>query len=893
MNAIEVRDLISNDLWQNSNIASVGVKEFKALDEAASKLTDSEEKQEFNNTCEALLEENHNNSIAIRYLATITGRHPMDDRYIFTVLEEYYEASKWDEVIFLGNRILEFNESSYALRVLADCYETLNMQDKKIETWERLVKVDFDETEVLYKLADYYNEKGEVQKALNYFRSIIRRHIKAQDLAALKNVWAKVVSIKSQNSDYLIGLASKIADSMGSEKGAYFLETIYNQCNFDNNVKIKILKTIIKYAPHDLNSRDKLIELWKEKYKDNPRLEYCLNNTGILQDYLNINTAIEKFEQEIKFVEGAFVYHETWGLGRIKTISKDEMQILFSTKGIHSMSCSMAYKSLRVLPKTHIWVLKAGVPKDKLAEKFKTDVKWGLKVLLSSLDGQASLKQMKAELVPAVLSEREYTTWSALAKKELTTNPYFGISETSSDIYVLRTTPITYEEKALALFKNGKDIYDKTKILNDFIAQKGQTDSDEFGAMISYYEGKAQTSSPDAVIAYLILVELKRRFNLSFVQINNSFLDYYNKIPDVKAFFATIQDAEIKKDFIDNIRDNVEDWQEVLISLFPLYMTSYMIERIKSGPKKNAMTRILTSSLANFKDEPDFFLYLTKTINEKEWAKAKITQETLLFTKLSLYGVVNRKIANQTDVSDNKKRQKTLESNLFGDDGKLVYVYLEQADEYQAQKLYSMLKGIPDIENYKLSIKHAIAQKYPEQWEAITGDNPNKAIDKKKIIPKGLLCSQALFDAKSAELDHIMNVEIPENSKEIGTARELGDLRENAEYQYGKDKQKNLNFMMNKLTDEISVAQVVKPEDVDLTYVSFGTKATFKDNATGQEVTYTILGPWESDPAKNILNFKAPLGQKLYNLEKGEEAKFTINGVDYDYTVLDIQLADF
>lgn len=892
MTAIEVRDLLSNDLWQNTNISAVGVKEFKALDEAASKLTESEEKQEFNNSCEALLEETHSNSIAIRYLATITGRHPMDDRYIFTVLEQYYEASKWDEVIFLATRILEFNESSYALRVLADCYETLNIQDKKIETWERLVKADFDETEVLYKLADYYNDKGEVQTALNYFRSIIRRHIKAQDLAALKNVWAKIISIKSQSAEYLIGLASKIADSMGSEKGVYFLETIYNQGNFENNIKIKILKTIIKYAPHDLNARDRLIELWKEKYKDNPRLEYCLNNTGILQDYLNINTAIEKFEQEIKFVEGAFVYHETWGLGRIKTILKDEMQILFATKGVHSMSCSMAYKSLKVLSKNHIWVLKAGVPKDQLASKFKTDIKWGLKVLLSSMDGQASLKQMKAELVPSVLSEKEYSVWATAAKKELTTNPYFGISDNSSDVYVLRSTPITYEEKTLSLFKNAKDIYEKTKILNDFINHKGQTDSDEFTAMINFYEGKAQTTSQDAIIAYMILADLKERFNITYIQLNTTFNDYYNRIPDLKAFFSSIPDAELKKSFIEGITYNVENWQDVLITLFPLYMTTYMSDLIKRGPKKNAMTRILASSVTSFKDDPDFFLYLTKAASEKEWAKAKITQETLLFTKLSLFATVNRKIANQTDVADNKKRQKTLESNLFTDD-KLVDKYLEQADEYQAQKLYSMLKSIPDIENQKLRIKHLIAQKFPENWEGITGDNPNVAFDKKKIIPKGLLCTQALFDAKSAELDHIMNVEIPENSKEIGTARELGDLRENAEYQYGKDKQKNLNFLMNKLTDEISIAQIVKPEDVDLNYVSFGTVAVFKDNATGEEISYTILGPWESDPAKNILNFKAPLGQKLYNLEKGEETKFTINGVDYDYTVLDIKLADF
>ena len=138
-----------------------------------------------------------------------------------------------------------------------------------------------------------------------------------------------------------------------------------------------------------------------------------------------------------------------------------------------------------------------------------------------------------------------------------------------------------------------------------------------------------------------------------------------------------------------------------------------------------------------------------------------------------------------------------------------------------------------------------------------------------------------------------MNVEIPENSKEIGTARELGDLRENAEYQYGKDKQKNLNFLMNKLSDEVSSAQVITPDSVDTGFVSFGTKVTFMDNKAKKEVIYTIFGPWESDPGKNILNFKAPLGQKLYNLEVGENTKFNINGVDYDYTVLKIELADF
>ena len=447
MTATEVRDLISNELWQATSTAQVGVKELQALDDAASKLVEAEDRQEFKAYCDECLEDKEKNSIAVRYLATITGRHPMDDRHIFTVLEQYYEESKWNEVIYIGNKILSFNESSYALRVLAECYALNNMEEKKIQTWERLVKVDFDETDVLYKLADYYDKKGETSLALSYYRSIIRRHIKSHDLSALKNVWEKVMGLKGDNSEYLISLASKIADSMGSEKGVFFLKSIYEKGGFDITTNIEILKKIIRFAPHDTDTRDKLVELWKELYKDNPRLDYCLNNTGILDDYLNLNTAIENFEKQIQFVEGAFVYHETWKLGKITKISKDEMEILFSGKGTHSMSCKMAYSSLKVLPKRHIWVLKAAFPKDKLAEKFmrKDDVEWGLRIILESYGNQASLKQMKAELVPSILSDKEWSVWQTVfrnyaADQPLAVRQFFPgqITDLADILFVLR-----------------------------------------------------------------------------------------------------------------------------------------------------------------------------------------------------------------------------------------------------------------------------------------------------------------------------------------------------------------------------------------------------------------------------------------------------------------------
>ena len=53
---------------------------------------------------------------------------------------------------------------------------------------------------------------------------------------------------------------------------------------------------------------------------------------------------------------------------------------------------------------------------------------------------------------------------------------------------------------------------------------------------------------------------------------------------------------------------------------------------------------------------------------------------------------------------------------------------------------------------------------------------------------------------------------------------------------------------------------------------------------TNQNVVYTILGPWESDPEKNIISYKAPLGIELMDSEKDEELHFEINGTQYGST---------
>jgi len=75
--------------------------------------------------------------------------------------------------------------------------------------------------------------------------------------------------------------------------------------------------------------------------------------------------------------------------------------------------------------------------------------------------------------------------------------------------------------------------------------------------------------------------------------------------------------------------------------------------------------------------------------------------------------------------------------------------------------------------------------------------------------------------------------------------------------------------------------------------VSFGTVVRLMNNSKKEEETYTILGPWESDPDRFVISYMSPFGNAILNHREGETLKFTINERDYDYTLKAISAAAF
>ena len=91
-------------------------------------------------------------------------------------------------------------------------------------------------------------------------------------------------------------------------------------------------------------------------------------------------------------------------------------------------------------------------------------------------------------------------------------------------------------------------------------------------------------------------------------------------------------------------------------------------------------------------------------------------------------------------------------------------------------------------------------------------------------------------------------------AKVIDEARELGDLKENAEYHAAKDKQGLMEARIAELTDIVGRAQVVDPSTLPHTRVSFGSTVHLVDQNTDEEVSYTVVGGTESNPSKGLIS---------------------------------------
>lgn len=144
------------------------------------------------------------------------------------------------------------------------------------------------------------------------------------------------------------------------------------------------------------------------------------------------------------------------------------------------------------------------------------------------------------------------------------------------------------------------------------------------------------------------------------------------------------------------------------------------------------------------------------------------------------------------------------------------------------------------------------------------------------------------YEKITGELDFQKNTERPETVIALDEARQLGDLKENAEYHAAKDKLALIDAQIAELGAIISKAVIIDPETLPHDKVSFGSTIQLVDVDTDEEFEYSIVGGVESNADKGMISFNSPLAKQLLGKEEGDEVTATLPGGQKTFEVLSV-----
>ena len=130
--------------------------------------------------------------------------------------------------------------------------------------------------------------------------------------------------------------------------------------------------------------------------------------------------------------------------------------------------------------------------------------------------------------------------------------------------------------------------------------------------------------------------------------------------------------------------------------------------------------------------------------------------------------------------------------------------------------------------------------------------------------------TQESYDALREELDQLEGPRRTEIAKQIKTAREWGDLKENAEYHAAKDAQAHLETKILTLREQLDNAEIV--EKASGGAAGIGSVVEVRDEASGRVSTYTLVPTREAVPKEGKLSLESPVGEALRDKRPGDVA---------------------
>lgn len=571
----------------------------------------------------------------------------------------------------------------------------------------------------------------------------------------------------------------------------------------------------------------------------------------------------------LSLVAAGYCQHRSWGFGRIKTVdgAAGKLIVDFNQKPGHQLELQFAAESLKPISKDHILAKKHSDLDGlrKLAALHHLEV---VKIVLMSFNGKATVDQVQQVLVPDVI-QSDWKKWWESARSELKKDGHFQLPVKKADPIVYQVQETSLADRMKADFKNAKGLKARiavsAEVLRSVEDLKGSSVVAEVvGALNADIASHINTMPALALEGIFMRDDLRQASGLEPLPGELGTEAIWSKSPKMTDLLDEIPAAKHRRT-LESFKGYFQDWADQVV-------------RLLSGVASNGVGAKLIGECARLLLQENRGQLLKDTL-ARLISRHEAGSELLLwfgkertdFFADILGPEVFRAMLTSIERDQFNERKSNRLRDFILEDQELLPELIQMADVEVIKDLVRTLQLSPSFDDMdKRSLLARVVKQYPIVQSMITGDTARQ--------DHTFLVSWPSLERRKIEYKDLVEKRIPANVRDIALARSYGDLRENHEYKAAKEMQKVLNRQKHELELMLSRARGVDFSTSKCEMAGPGTQVTVTDLDSGKVEVIALLGAWDGDPDRNVINYLTPLGQSLMNKPVGSEVEFKTEG---------------
>lgn len=525
---------------------------------------------------------------------------------------------------------------------------------------------------------------------------------------------------------------------------------------------------------------------------------------------------------------------------------------------------------------------------DRLGELLESDPAGLLIGLCRSRGGQIDAEEIKDVLIPKQIDSRQWSGWWNRARTSAKRCEYLTL-EGRPIVVSYHPGGKSLEEELSGEAESARMPMDKLELLRRYMretsARKVQPQESFVRPLVESLARQsrdfAERRPADALTAALALEVAEQIGAGTAEQPHPSASDILASL-ESPAEVVTSLDAELIPPAIEAMSKR-PDAADRLAELLPLVSAAHLddvTDRLLSAGRQDAVRDAVATALTRPQELPEIAIWLWRGPEHPPAdAPGKVELLSRLLTMMQHLGR-----DEQVDRAHRKDIFQKVRSALSADGFASYKQALEEMDEGVAATIKRLVQRCDGLaQAVRGDVLQLLRDKFPGLWVS-------KRVDP-WLDESTIYTTQEAMDRRLAELKHLAEVEIPDNSRRIGEAASHGDLSENAEWSFAMEERDLLRRRQAKMQDELSRARVIHPDEVSIETVGIGSKVRLRRLDDEHEIEVSFLGPWETDVANRIFSYQTQLAQDLMGKQVGDEVRLKLEGDEADYRIETISSA--